>query len=162
MKNWVLPVFILLALVQWLVPGKMIVDSENIAHKGKAFRFLTEPVDPSHPFFGKYIILHFKEATYTINKTTWLESGQTVFALLQTDADGFAKVTGLTTKEPSATADYVKASVLYVTENATGKEVHIDFPFDKFYMEEYKAPKAEDLYGKNPEREGRYRKCLHR
>jgi uncharacterized membrane-anchored protein len=148
MKKWILPVFILLALVQWLVPGKMIVDRENIVHKGKAYRFLTEPVDPANPFIGKYMVLNFKQAIFTANKTAYFESGQTIFALLQTDAAGFAKVTGLTTKEPSATTTYVKATVLYITETDAGKEVHLDYPFDKFFMEEYKAPKAEDLYRK--------------
>jgi uncharacterized membrane-anchored protein len=146
MKKLILPVFILVVLVQWLVPGKMIVDRENIVRKGKSFRFLTEPVDPSNPFIGRYISLNFKEARYETNITDVYHQNQPIFVLLKNDPDGFAKVASITTTEPASTTDYVEATVNYTSELNAGKFVHIGFSFDKFYMEEYKAPKAEDAY----------------
>jgi uncharacterized membrane-anchored protein len=146
MKKLILPVFFLVVLVQWLVPGKMIVDREKIVRQGKAFRFLTEPVDPSHPFIGRYISLTFKEARYETNMTDVYRENQPIFVLLRNDPDGFAKVTSITTTEPASTTDYVKATVNYTSETNSGKFVQIGFSFDKYYMDEYKAPRAEDAY----------------
>ena len=148
MKKLIFPIFILVALVQWLVPGKIIFDRETILKKGTAYRFLTEPIDPSDPFIGRYVALNFKESIYHATKLSSLKTGETVFVLLKTDNAGHAKIAGISRKEPTATNAYVKARVSYDTPSGDETIIDIDFPFDKYYMEEYKAPKAEDLYRK--------------
>jgi uncharacterized membrane-anchored protein len=143
----ILPVFIIVSLAQWLVPAKMIFNSKEVLKKGKAYRFLTEPVDPTDPFKGKYITLNFKAEEFIL-KSTNITYGQTIFVLLGTDSAGFAYVTGISEKEPSNGADYVKATTQYVSKINDSAVVHINYPFDRFYMDEYKAPKAEDIYQK--------------
>lgn len=143
----ILPVFILVGLAQWLVPAQMIWKHEDVLQKGTTYRFLTEPVDPSNPFIGKYITLNFKESSAKINSSETLEYGQTIYVLL-TDSAGFARVKSITTKEPATQTTYVKAKVRYSSGGVDSTEVNFDYPFDKFYLEEHKAPKAEAEYRK--------------
>ncbi|MBD3630845.1 GDYXXLXY domain-containing protein [Cyclobacterium sp.] len=57
-KKIVLPVFVLIALLQLYLPAKMILDREDILHKGKEYKFKTQPIDPNDPFRGKFIALY--------------------------------------------------------------------------------------------------------
>lgn len=144
----ILPVFIIVGLAQWLVPAQMIWKREEVLKNGNTFRFLTEPVDPTNPFIGKYITLNFKEDVGWDPNGHSYEQGQTIYVLLENDNAGFAHVKGITTNEPTNQTGYVKAKVRYSSNyaNSDSVEVNIDYPFDKFYMEEKKAPKAEAEY----------------
>lgn len=146
----VLPVFIIVGLAQWLMPAQMIWKREEVLKKGNTFRFLTEPVDPTNPFIGKYITLNFKEDVAWDPKGHSYEQGQIIYVLLKNDSAGFAHTNGITTSEPTNQAAYVKAKVRYSSNytNSDSVEVNIDYPFHKFYMDEHKAPKAEAEYRK--------------
>jgi uncharacterized membrane-anchored protein len=146
----ILPVFIIVGLAQWLVPAQMIWKREEVLQKGTSYRFLTEPVDPTNPFIGKYITLNFKENSAWVKRSYFLVRDQTIFVLLATDSAGFAKIQGITANEPTNQTAYVKAKVHYTSDYGASDstEVHIDFPFDEYYMEEHKAPKAEAEYRK--------------
>lgn len=149
MKKILLVIFVIIVIVQWAVPARMIWQKEAVLRDGKVFHFRTKPVDPSHPFKGRYIVLNFDAGNYT---TTRLDSaingyGQDIYVLLGKDEDGFAKVQQLVKEKPGNKVDFVKASIYYVNryENDSAS-VRIDYPFTEFYMEEFKAPKAEDIY----------------
>lgn len=147
----ILPVFIIVGLAQWLVPAQMIWKHEEVLQKGNTYRFLTEPVDPGNPFIGKYITLNFKEEIAWVKKGHSLERDQDIYVLLKNDTAGFAHIDGITVNEPTNQAAYVKAKVKYISTYSNDDdsiEVNIDYPFDEFYMEEYKAPKAEAEYRK--------------
>lgn len=146
----ILPVFIIAGLAQWLVPAQMIWKREEVLKKGNTFRFLTEPVDPTNPFLGKYITLNFKEDAAWDPKGHSFEEGQTIYVSLKNDNAGFAQIRSITANEPANQTSYVKAKVRYLSHyaNTDSVEVNIDYPFDKFYMEEHKAPKAEAEYRK--------------
>lgn len=146
----ILPVFIIVGLAQWLVPAQMIWKREIVLQKGNTFRFLTEPVDPTNPFIGKYITLNFKEEVAWVNNEHPLERDQTIYVLLKNDSAGFAHIDGITTNEPANQTAYVKAKVRYLSNynSSDSIEVNIDYPFDEYFMEEHKAPKAEEEYRK--------------
>lgn len=149
MKRNLLIIFVALVIIQWAVPAKMIWQKENVLRSGKVFHFRTEPVDPSHPFKGRYIILNYEAGNYT---TTHLDSsfdgyGQDIYVLLNKDKDGFARVEQLVKEKPRDGVDFVKASIYYVNRYENDSVgVRIDFPFTEFYMDEFKAPKAESVY----------------
>ena len=137
----------IVGLAQWVVPAQMIWKREEVLQKGKTFRFLTEPVDPTNPFIGKYITLNFKEdAAWVKKKASEFKRDQTIYVLFKTDNAGFAFIDSITTKEPVKQTDYVKAKVYYSNNYNDSTELHINYPFDEFYMEEHKAPKAEAEY----------------
>ena len=145
MKKLLLAAFILLVLVQWLVPGKMIWDKNRVLQRGHTFRFETEPVDPSDPFRGRYITLNFKMDTFRMNARNGFELEDEIYVLLKRDEQGFARVRGVSLDPPANDPDYVKANA-YILYDAPQYMVHISYPFEEFYLDEYKAPKAEQDY----------------
>ena len=149
MKKIIIPAFIVVALAQWIVPGSLIWDREEVLRRGKTFRFQTEPVDPSNPFKGKYISLRFKENEITLPGTKEVfENGQEVYVVLKVE-NGFAGIQQLSVHKPSPGTDFVTASIYYSSPDTSATTVFIKYPFEEYYMDEYKAPKAEDVYFKS-------------
>lgn len=142
MKKILIAAFILLVLVQWFVPGKMIWDKDTVIRKGKTFRFETEPVDPADPFRGRYIILDFKMDTFTVQDQLLYNSDQVVYVLLTEDSNGFARIADVITEKPSNNQNYVTATG-FINSYDEHSMMHITYPFTEFYLQEFKAPKAE-------------------
>ncbi|MFT3747156.1 MAG: GDYXXLXY domain-containing protein [Agriterribacter sp.] len=149
MKKILLIIFVITLIAQWAVPARMILQKENVLRSGKLFNFRTEPVDPAHPFKGRYITLNFEASSFT---TAQLDSAienydPEVYVLLDVDKDGFAKVRQLVKHKPANTADYVKAGINYINRmEHDSARVMINYPFTEFYMDEFKAVKAEGIY----------------
>jgi uncharacterized membrane-anchored protein len=146
MKKILFFVFIVACIIQLAVPAKMIMDKENVMSEGHEYKFRTAPVDPYDPFRGKYITLSFDANRYVgAGRDSNYFEGDDVNVLLGTDSAGFAIIAGLSKKVPDGeniNVDYVKAKVRY----AYNKEVTIDYPFQRFYMDENKAASAESNY----------------
>jgi len=144
-KKLLLPIFILVAIVQLYVPAKMILDREDILNNGKEFKFKTEPIDPNDPFRGKYITLHYEEDMIEIqNEDDW-HRGDIIYVFLTTDNKGFAKILSVSKVNLNNNQDFLKAKVSYVSHNGSNK-LTIDYPFDRYYMEESKTYDAELTY----------------
>ena len=144
-KKILLPVFILIALVQLFVPAKIILDREDILDKGKEYKFKTKPIDPNDPFRGKYITLRYEDDMIEIqNDSDWLR-GEIIYAFLTTDDEGYAKIQSVSKENPANNQDFIKTKVSYVTDDGSNKLI-IDYPFDRYYMEESKAYDAELIY----------------
>lgn len=147
MKQFAIGAFIIIAIVQWFVPGKMIRDKEVVLRKGSIFHFRTEPVDPLHPFKGRYIALSFRENEFTTaSPDSALFNYGDAYVLLEKDRDGFAKIKNVVKQKPGAALDYVQASISYIDRKKDTAVIHLQYPFDEFYMDEFKAPRAETAY----------------
>ena len=146
MKFSLILAFTILVIIQWFIPGKLIRDKSQVLKKGVSHKLKTEPVDPSHPFKGKYINLNFAQTTFTDTIRRQLRGYDPVFVILGIDAQGFATVKNLSTEEPKTERVYVKATVYNTSEAKDSITVHFQYPFDEFYMEEFKAPQAEIIY----------------
>ncbi|MEM1123086.1 MAG: GDYXXLXY domain-containing protein [Bacteroidota bacterium] len=132
-------------LLQWWIPLNMIFQQETILKEGTAFKFQTEPIDPNDPFRGKYITLNYViDRVEVTNGKSWV-SGEPVFVQIEEDAKGFAKVKSLEKVTPTNDANYVKATIRGVY-GGNPTMVNLQYPFERFYMEESKAPKAEALF----------------
>ena len=138
--------FVVLALVQWVLPGRTIWEKDQVLKKGQLFKFQTEPVDPSDPFKGKYITLNFAENSFTDTLNRDLHGNDQVYVILAKNPQGFAVIENISVEEPKSTNSYVRAQVFYVSSEKDSITVHLNYPFDEFYMDEYKAPKAENIY----------------
>jgi uncharacterized membrane-anchored protein len=144
-KKILLVAFILVALAQLYIPVRMILNKEEVLNAGTLYKFKTAPVDPNDPFRGKYIALTFKENSVEINdKEQWL-MGETIYVSLSIDEKGFAKIESVSKKMLAGHPNVIKAKVRYVKEDAP-KKLFIEYPFDRFYMEESKAAEAEKTY----------------
>jgi uncharacterized membrane-anchored protein len=145
MKPLTFILFGMMCFAQWFVPGKMIYDSEIIMTEGKVFKFKTEPIDPSDPFRGKYITLRFEADFISFEDSTDFVTGQEIFVTFKTDSAGFAVPDEMFHTKPDL-AYYLKTNVDYVMNYGDDHRVEFDLPFDRFYLEESKALRAEELY----------------
>lgn len=134
--------FACLVLSQLFIPIQMILGKENTLQTGTLFKFKTAPVDPYDPFRGKYITLSY-EIEECDSDTEWLR-GEQVYVTITEDSLGFAKIASLTKQEPEELQTYFEAEIR--RGNHGYGNLWIDFPFDRFYMEESKAKSAEDTY----------------
>jgi uncharacterized membrane-anchored protein len=148
MKRFILPLFALLVLIQWSVPFKIIWRKERVILAGREYKFETQPIDPSSPFMGRYISLDFKLDTFTSTSSLQFKNDEEVYVQLGENSKGFAFIKSVSKTPPSNNADYVEAVLTYITETtgSSGKLFRFKYPFDGFYMNEYKAPRAEALY----------------
>ncbi|RZJ68225.1 MAG: hypothetical protein EOO50_02060 [Flavobacterium sp.] len=128
--------------LQLYVPAQMVLGRESITSHGKLYKFKTEPIDPNDPFRGKYIALQFEARRFKVdNSQKWSEL-QSCYGLLDTTASGYAKIVALSKSAPKS-GDYVKVIPSY---SPVEGELVIRFDFDRFYMEESKAEKAETAH----------------
>ncbi|MEO5776486.1 MAG: GDYXXLXY domain-containing protein [Flavobacterium sp.] len=159
-KSTYLILFIVVVIAQLFVPFQMISSQEDTLSTGKMLKFKTAPIDPYDAFRGKYIYLRFKDNKIVADaKTKKLNYNDEIFVMFK-DSAGFALVQSVSLTEPTTTSDYVKAKVNYVDNNVFVHKlnfdrdesdvfVHIDYPFERYYMNEYKAQKAEQAYIEN-------------
>jgi len=143
--------FILLAIVQLYVPISMTLSSEKVLKNGKAFKFNAEPIDPTDPFRGKYITLRFQESRISVQDTNTWSRGEYIYLTLENTNEGFAKVASVSKQEPTNTEDFLRAKVRYNVSPVKGNlynMINIEYPFERYYMEESKAYDAELAYRK--------------
>ena len=144
-KKFILAAFILVALAQLYVPAKMILDREKVLANGIDFKFKTAPIDPNDPFRGKYVRLQYEDNVIEIkNEEDW-RGGEDIYVILAKDDNGFATIESVSKKKPSNEFSFVKAKVSYISDDGS-QQLTVDYPFDRFYMEESKAYEAEQVY----------------
>jgi hypothetical protein len=137
--------FVVLALAQVFVPMQMITTQRSISKKGTEFKFKIEPVDPHDPFRGKYINLRFDANRYTDMDVNNWSNGQSVYLGIGIDSLGFARIDKVYAEKPTRHSDYLKTKISYISNLKSRTILNFDFPFNRFYMEESKAPEAENL-----------------
>lgn len=147
MNNKLLPLVLLglLALLQLYVPASMIFEREEVLEKGRAYQFVLEPVDPGDPFRGKYLTLHFSHDTLSMSDLGTVPNDQWAYVTFRLDQAGFARIHQISPTRPAQTADYLKTRVSYSQQDHRIR-AFVDFPFDRFYLEESKARPAEKAY----------------
>ena len=138
--------FVLVAAAQIYIPAEMIRGREEVIANGKMFKFSTEPVDPADVMRGRFILLRFRENSVLVIGDSTFINGEDAYIILEQDADGFAKIDRLTKNKPIQPADYLKIKIGNVFLDKDTTSVYIEYPFDRYYMEEYYAPKAEEVY----------------
>ena len=145
-KKLLFTAFILVALVQLYVPAKMILDKENVIETGIEYKFKIAPTDPSDPFRGRYITLSYDENTTIVSDGQDWVRGESIYVSLTTDYLGFAKIKSVSKTKPTDNESFIKAKVRFSSGNSPNKLLTIDYPFNRYYMEESKAYYAELIY----------------
>lgn len=138
-KSILTTLMILLFVVQLSIPAKMIYNQEDTIANGTAYKFKTQPIDPTDPFRGKYIVLNYEMDSFETDDDSWVDYKGNVFVYLKTNSDGFAEVKAVSKTKLDISDDYVIAESRY----NYGTEVNFDLPFNRFYMNENKAYDAE-------------------
>jgi uncharacterized membrane-anchored protein len=159
MKSILLAGFVVMVIAQWAVPFTMMRSAHEVLDMGVEYKFKTRPVDPSDPFRGKYVTLDYEAETYVPSDTNEIHAfnyGDKVFAMLVPDSAGFMKVNRLVKDQPQQGLEYLivkmgYAGPAYVYDDSTSvvkvtPTINLEFPFDRFYVEESKASETEQLY----------------
>jgi len=141
-KKWLLLGFLGMVLLQLYVPFSMILGREDALSNGEAYKFRTAPIDPRNPFMGSYIRLNFENDHLQVPEGHDWHRGQTVFVHLRQDTKGFAQIGGVSKVPPAEGTPYLKAKVRQIIADDAPK-LYVDYPFDRYYMEESKAYDAE-------------------
>lgn len=144
----------ILIIAQLLIPASMILKHERILRTGVLYRFKTRPVDPADPLQGRYVRLGFEHdyiPSTTGTNTVTPNRKEHVYVTLDSGADGFCELTGWSRTKPES-GDYLKLKYWgfeydWREENQAlrCKGLRFDLPFNRFYMEESKAPRAEKM-----------------
>lgn len=151
MKTTALALLGILVAVQFGLLGTMIYGKEKVLRHGEAFRFKTRPIDPADPFQGRFVALGFEHNYITLPKgnPADLHYREPIYASVETDDDGFARLTEWSRKRPTSGA-YIKTRYIgphndwnAATHTSTNCGMNVDLPFDRYYMDEAKAPRAE-------------------
>lgn len=135
--------FALVAVVQLFIPIQMIFGQETILDTGTAYKFKTQPIDPSDPFRGKYITLRYDMNSAISQDSLW-ERREDVYVYIKKDSLGFAELTQVSKTPLAINEDYVIAKASWYNKNAS--TLNFNLPFNRFYMEESKAKPAEDAF----------------
>jgi uncharacterized membrane-anchored protein len=143
---WIAILFAAMVLAQWIVPGSMIYDSQEIITKRVPLKFKCTPVDPNDPFRGKYITLDFDIRQFSVDSSRCFQERSDVIAVLKIDSSGFAVFDDVRKDAPSNSEPFLKLPISYISNIDKTTELNFNIPFNRFYMEEYKAPVAEALY----------------
>ncbi|HRE74666.1 MAG TPA: GDYXXLXY domain-containing protein [Flavobacteriales bacterium] len=135
--------FILLIVLGLLlaVPIGMVIRNEMLlADEGSIYKFTLQPIDPSDPVRGKYIILRYN-TMIELDEPIQLQNGEPIYVEVKKDENGWAYFSNVSTTPPDHSA-YFKTTVNYGYE----RTVNINVPFDKYFLNENLAPLAESSY----------------
>ena len=136
----------LVALAQLGVPVSMIFGHERTLREGTVWRFRTAPVDPADAFRGRYVALAFEDRDALIAPGETIERGDRAFVQLSRDQLGFAAL-GPVRKSRPGEGDYLELEVGWIEHEASGRPLaNLELPFDRLYLEESAAPRAEEVY----------------
>jgi uncharacterized membrane-anchored protein len=141
MSPRIVPVlFVLTCVAQLAYPASMIVGQERTLRAGAPVRVRCQAVDPSDLLRGRYVRLRLETFTIPVERPEAFQGGQSIHALLEPDAEGFARLTAIRDQAPE-TGLHVSGEVRAV--NPETREVTVGLPFDRYYMDEYDALRAE-------------------
>jgi uncharacterized membrane-anchored protein len=140
-KNWLIISFVAVIVGQLVIPGWMIAQHESILRTGTAYKFRCEPVDPYDAFRGRYVSLSPLPNEVAATESPTNTYPAELFGLLGIDSEGFATITSLSKTEPTQ-GDHIRLQGVYFYEGIA----KFRLPFDRYYMDESKAPAAEIAY----------------
>ena len=143
--RWILAVFAVVAAVQLAVPVAIIAKREATLRRGRAYKFRTRPIDPYDAFRGRYVWLGFEQDHAPWRGEAASVGGSKAYASIQEGPDGFAMVREVRA-QPPADGEYLEVRVSNPGRGTNAGSVYFTLPFDRYYMEETKAPAAEHAY----------------
>jgi uncharacterized membrane-anchored protein len=145
-KNLLWGFFGLLCVVQLGVIGVQIWSYERILKEGEVYYFNVLPLDPYDAFRGRYVTLRFENATKGPTHDGELrKNASKAYAILEHNENNDS-VKEVRFSKPHE-SHFLEVNVYKSTTQKTDASnlVYFSLPFDRFYMREDVAPKAETL-----------------
>lgn len=142
--------FALACVLQWAAPLWQITSYERVLKSGATVRMACEAPDPYDMLRGRYLAVRVKpERVSGVSADPGFAKGETAYAVLKMDAEGLVQEVSLSRNPPEA-GMYVQVKTGYVSTQGDAKTgtqtVGIEWPFDRLYLNENLAPKADQWY----------------
>ena len=144
MKTLPFIIFGIAVLAQWAAPLSQIWTHERVLTQGTLIRLKCTAPDPYDPLRGRYLAVRPSQTEAPVPAGMVLNEGTQVYAVLTPGADGFAIISSLSLTPPEG-GDYVRVKSRYVFN----EKAVIDWPFDRFYVNEKLAPEADKWFAEN-------------
>lgn len=148
MKPLIWTAFAAAVIAQWAVPLVGVRKHERTLAEGAPVRIRCQAPDPYDMLRGRYLAVRLQPDTIPrpeALKDRQLERGQTLYLLLEKDADGLHTATTAVLERPGGDAPFVKARLSW-GEWAGSDTIGIEWPVDRFYLNEKVAPEADRWY----------------
>ncbi len=144
MKALPLVIFAMVALAQWAAPLSQIWTHEQTLTQGTLIKLKCSAPDPYDPLRGRYLAVRPEQREASVPAGLKLESGTRVYATLTSGADGLSTISSLSLTTPTS-GDYIRVNVGYAYES----KATIEWPFERFYINEKLAPEADKWFAEN-------------
>jgi uncharacterized membrane-anchored protein len=134
------------------VMASVAIKEWKLAHAERV-TLAIRPVDPRSLFQGDYVTLAYEIERVEIPAGVAAKEGDTVWLLLQADAQGVARPSGVTLEKPSSgiaiagTLSYFDAC----PENETCRTARIDYDIGQYFIAEGKGHAIEDAASNDQE-----------
>ena len=147
MLPWLL--FGIACAAQWAAPLATIRAQEQVIARGEVVRIAVAAPDPYDPLRGRYLRVRPQEVVVVLEpELAHLKSGNKVWVQLEKRSDGLHHIGKVTEEKPSS-GDYVLGTLRHgwwIRDSNSPERVQkpsIDWPFDRFYLNEKLAPQAD-------------------
>ncbi|WP_395735112.1 GDYXXLXY domain-containing protein [Prosthecobacter sp.] len=144
MKTLPFIIFGIAVLAQWAAPLSQIWTHERVLTQGTLIKLKCTAPDPYDPLRGRYLAVRPSQTEAPVPAGMELKQDTQVYAVLTRGADGFATISRLSLTPPES-GDYVRVKSRYVFN----EKAVIDWPFDRFYVNEKLAPEADKWFAEN-------------
>jgi uncharacterized membrane-anchored protein len=132
-------IFVLAALAQWAGPLWQIYTYEQTLTHGTLIKLKCTAPDPYDPLRGRYLAVRPAQQEIKVTENPRLREGVAFYASFTIGDDGLA-----TLSEVSLTPPEKGESIrLRSRDQVQGNSVWIDWPFERFYLNEKLAPEAD-------------------
>jgi hypothetical protein len=138
-------VFAAAAVAQWLLPLSGIWQHERVIARGILVRIECAAPDPYDPLRGRYLAV--RPAQSTISEPEGFPEGSgmvPVWATLEEGDDGLARIKSVSLESVSGPTVIPLTARSWGTINGTDT-IGLEWPFDRFYLNERLAPDADKL-----------------
>lgn len=144
MKTLPFIIFAVAALAQWAAPLSQIWSHEQTLAKGTLIRLKCGAPDPYDPLRGRYLAVRPEQTRAEVPAGLQIQSGAQVYITLTPGADGISTITGLSATPPD-TGTWLRVRTPWVYN----KHASIEWPFERFYINEKLAPEADKWFAEN-------------
>lgn len=137
------------ALAQWAAPCWQIWTYEQVLTKGTLIKLKCAAPDPYDLWRGRFLAVQPAQSQVAAPLGLSLERGQPFFATFTTGPDGLATISGVSLTPPVG-GDYIRLTAGFVYDQT----VTIEWPFERFYLNEKLAPEADRWFAESIRTDG--------
>lgn len=148
MKTLPFIIFAVAALAQWAAPLSQIWSHEQTLAKGTLIRLKCGAPDPYDPLRGRYLAVSPEQREASVPPGLELTHGMQVYGVLSNDADGLSVISSISLTPPTSSS-YLRLKVGYELGNPEDDKIGIEWPFERFYINEKLAPEADKWFAEN-------------